>query len=121
MASPASQLIGLSLGNGWTVIERLKQLPNQTGGCFSEGYVAVDERGNKAFLKDLDYSRAMRSDDPARELEAFTKSYNLERDLLNRCQGMDRVVRGLTDGSVTVATSSGGEVVQYLILELADS
>src|SRR5206468_3108798 len=122
MLGPASQLLGLSLSADWKVIERLKKLPGQTGGAFSEGYVVVHKTGTRAFLKALDYSRALRSRDPARVLEALTKTYNFERDLLARCRSMDRVVRALADGSVTIPDEKGGEhVVQYLIFELADS
>lgn len=121
MPSPASQLVGVKLSDGWTVIERLQRLPTQTGGYFSEGYIVVRDNGTKAFLKALDYSRAMNSRDPARALEALTKGYNFERDLLGRCRGMDRVVKGLADGSVSVQDALGDHVVQYLIFELADS
>src|SRR5574341_2097711 len=115
MSSPASQLEGLAVDGGWTIGPRLEKLPSQTGGNFSEGYVVSRNDGARAFLKALDYSRAMKAPDPARALQRLTEAYNFERDLLARCKHMDRVVRALSDGSVSV----NGEVVQYLILELA--
>jgi len=102
-------------------LERLRRIPGQTGGNFSEGYVVIQDNGTKAFLKALDYERAMQSADPARALEALAKAYNFERDLLARCRRMDRVVKGLADGSVMVPDEKrGDQVVQYLIFELAD-
>jgi serine/threonine protein kinase len=121
MFRPADELLGLELPGGWKVLERLKKMPDQTGGLFSVGYLVVDDNGNKAFLKALDYHRAMQSPDPARVLEGLTRSYNFERDLLTRCRRMDRVVKGLADGSVNVSDEKAGSyVVQYLILEFAD-
>lgn len=116
MASPASRLEGLTLDGGWVVTQRIQKDPGQTGGNFSEGYFVISPNGTKAFLKALDYSRAMQAKDPAQELLKLTQAYVHERDLVARCKRMDRVVTGLTDGSVTV----GGEVVQYLVFELAD-
>ena len=100
VSRPAAKLVGLSLPGGWTVVERLERLPVQTGSCFSEGYGIVREDGTKAFLKALDFAAALKADDPARALQAMTEAYNFERDLLQRCQRMDRVVRGLEDGKV---------------------
>lgn len=92
-----------------------------TGGRFSECYLVQSEDGTRAFLKALDYSAALKSPDPARVLQAMTEAYNFERDLLAKCstRGMDRVVRGISDGSIQIDDLPSG-VVQYLILELAD-
>jgi serine/threonine protein kinase len=116
MSSPASQLEGLEVDGGWIVGPRLMRLPGQTGGNFSEGYPVSRSDGTRAFLKALDYSAAMKAPDPARALQRLTEAYNFERDLLARCRSMDRVVRALADGSASI----NGQVVQYLIFELAD-
>lgn len=115
----AAALLGLKLPDDWQVIEKLKAPPGATGGNFSVGYT-VEKNHRKAFLKALDYSRALRSPDPARALQALTEAYNFERDILGRCRAMSRVVTAITDGSVTVNVSGAPEVVQYLILEKAD-
>jgi serine/threonine protein kinase len=113
--------LGLTLTGGWQVVELLNRLPSHTGGTFSVGYIVTDANGNRAFLKALDYERALQSPDPARALESLTQMYNFERDLLARCRGMDRVVTGLADGNVMVPNGTGGnQVVQYLIFEFAD-
>lgn len=77
--------------------------------------------GKKAFLKALDYSRALGAPDPAKELQSLTEAFNFERDLLNKCRDsrMTKVVLALGDGKVAVSSDPIG-VVQYLIFELAD-
>ncbi len=113
----AAKLSGYTLEGGWEVVRHI-DLSSTTGGCFSEAYIVKDKRGDRAFLKALDYSRALQAHDPASELQRLTESYNFERGLLQLCRSrrFDRVVSALADGKVTVA----GEVVQYIIFELAD-
>jgi hypothetical protein len=72
------------LEGNWRVVERLEKHPAGTGGRFSESYVVESERGNRAFLKAVDYVEALDSPEPARALEAMTQAYNFERDLLGR-------------------------------------
>ena len=93
-------------------------LPGKTGGNSSHGYIVQNGRGVRAFLKALDYARALKAPDPAKALQALTEAYNFERQVLERCRDkrLDRVVMAITDGTVRVS----GEPVQYLILELAD-
>ncbi len=118
MARPAQQLLGMTLDGGWKVIQAVTPSHAGTGGNFSHGYVVENEHGVQAFLKALDYSRAMKAPDPAKALQALTEAYNFERRVLERCRDkhLDRVVMAIADGTVRVA----GEPVQYLILELAD-
>lgn len=116
MPSPAEQLLGLELSAGWAVIERAPISPGRTGGHFSQGYIVESRSGQRAFLKALDFSKAMTEADPARALQPLIDAFNFERDVLNRCKGLDRVVRALADGSVQVADYP----VQYLIFELAN-
>jgi eukaryotic-like serine/threonine-protein kinase len=54
-------------------------------------------------------------------LQALTEAYNFERDILGKCRRMSRVVTAIADGSVTLDVNGRQEVVQYLILEKADS
>ena len=121
MASPAYKLAGLKLEGGWTVGLMLEPGSDATGGNFSCCYHVTNERGTAAFLKALDFSMALRAPDPAKALQSLTEAYNFERDLLARCgaRRMDRVVKAIADGKVTVNFSELG-VVQYLILESAD-
>jgi eukaryotic-like serine/threonine-protein kinase len=122
ITTPAESLAGRELPGSWTVLERIEMPPVATGGNFSCAYRVVSKNGTKAFLKALDYSRALSSADPARELERLTAAYNFERDVVAACRelGMDRVVRAITDGRVTIEGAPAGGVVEYLIFELAD-
>lgn len=116
--TPADKLAGRDLPNGWTVVEHVNKKPGATGGHFSIGYKVRHSSGRIAFLKAIDFSRAFASPDPPRELEELTATFNFERDLLAKCKArnLDRVVRSLEDGTVTV----DGLPVPYLIFELAD-
>jgi serine/threonine protein kinase len=119
--TPAQQLEGKVLDGGWVVRNRVETGPGTTGGHFSSGYVVESREGKRAFLKALDYSKSLRSVDPARALQSLTEAFNFERDMLEMCKGrrLDRVVRSITSGKTEV-DGIGGGVVQYLIFELAD-
>jgi serine/threonine protein kinase len=117
-SSPADKLEGMDLPNGWKVLGHVRKKPGATGGYFSVGYKVRHESGREAFLKALDFSRALGSRDPARELQELTETFNFERDLLAKCKekNLDRVVKALEDGTVTI----DGLPVPYLIFELAN-
>jgi serine/threonine protein kinase len=121
MSCPASKLCGLKLSDVWIADKELTGL-SDTGGSFSYGYQVTHEDGRKAFLKALDYSRALRSPDPPTALQALTAAYLFERNILQTCKsrGMDRVVQSIQSGHVVVDYSDLGRV-DYLILEMADS
>lgn len=124
MTAPATQLLGLTLENGWKVVEALPgpRYSGGTGGHFSAGYV-VERNGQRAFLKALDYSAALQAADPAVELQRMTTAFNFEREILFRCrdENLSRIIRTLEDGKVNVNAASSVGIVQYLIFELADS
>jgi eukaryotic-like serine/threonine-protein kinase len=122
VAKPAEMLLGHTLSTGWKVVERREKKPEGTGGNFSEGYIVESPEGKRAFLKALDFSRAMMMPDWPRWLQAMLQAYNFERDILARCRGerMDRVATPIEDGDVDVDASSPIGRVPYLIFELAD-
>lgn len=114
-------LLGLKLQNGWEVVQHLAPAAGATGSNFSTGYVVRRANGTKGFLKALDYvTRLARSDDQARDLQAMTEAFNFERDVLNSCRSMSRVVTAIEEGSVIVPGVMFG-TVQYLIFELAEA
>jgi len=115
MTNPAKQLARIELEGGWTVVEPVELADDHTGGYFSQGYIVKRNDGVQAFLKALDFSRALSSEDPARALQAMTEGFNFERDILTRCKGLNRIVRVYGDGKISI----GGQTVQYLIFELA--
>lgn len=118
---PAELLTGKKLRDGWTVQNIIHRKPDETGGQFSISYKVKNDSGQEGFLKALDFSGALISEDPARELEKLTSAYNFERDSLNKCKKMSRVVTALTFGSIEVEEFTKAKVVQYIIFELADS
>ena len=91
MSCPASKLCGLKLSGGWTADKVLTGL-SDTGGNFSCSYQVTHDDGRKAFLKALDYSRALRAPDPPMALQALTSAYLFERNVLQTCKArrMDR-------------------------------
>ena len=120
--TPAQLLVGKNLDNGWTV-ERLIDRPSTaTGGNFSTAYIVRSAYGDKAFLKAMDYRKALESPDPASALEAMTAAYIFERTLLEKCisSNLSRIVRVLDKGTVVSNPGDPSSVVQYLIFELAE-
>lgn len=119
----ADQLVGNTLPNGWTVTKRINSHPNATGGSFSISYLVQSKKGKRAFLKAMDYSRALRSDDPATKLQQQTAAFNFERTLLEKCnsRNLSRIVKVLDHGVLPARNGDPSSVVQYLIFELAKS
>ena len=120
--TPAKQLVGTILANGWIVDQSIVRPPTATGGTFSASYIVRTNDGRKAFLKAMDYTTALESSDPARALQAMTSAYNFERDVLEKCKSghLSRIVRVLDAGTLAPAQDNPSSVVQYLIFELAD-
>lgn len=118
----ANQLLDRTLLGEWKVVEKLEKGPEQTGSYFSAGYIVESAAAPRAFCKALDYTAAFREPDPARALGPLTDAFNFERDLLAKCrdQRMDRIVRVLASGAITIDAVNPFSVVQFLIFELAD-
>ena len=121
MQTPAQQLVGKELPNGWKVERLIDRPKTSTGGHFSTSYIVRSGNGERAFLKAMDYTKALESPDPARELQEMTTAYNFERDLLEQCKSnrLSRIVRILGNGTLPPKAGDPSSVVQYLILELA--
>jgi len=121
MPTPAEQLVGLTLPEGWKVITRTDRESLKTGGHFSCGYFVEREDGERAYLKALDYTKALKSPDPALLLQAMAEIFNHERELCMRCRetNLRRVVRIHTHGKIQIDADNAASVVQYLIFELA--
>ena len=117
----AEQLEGCVLQNGWIVESKLQRHAYNTGGYFSVPYIVRSRSGDRAFLKAMDYSRALQAQDPATELARLTTAYNFERDLLQKCnsQRLNRIVKVLDSGKLPAREGDRSSVVQYLIFELA--
>lgn len=114
-------LTGRRLADGWEVIERVAVKEGMTGSNFSIGYRAKQEGGREGFVKVLDISKAASEADPARVLQDLTTAFNFERDILQECSRMSRVVSALSEGIETESVDGRVEVAQYIVFELAES
>src|SRR6188768_1116607 len=102
---PHESLEGITLTNGWKVLDRLTKTAGSSGGHFSCGYLVEHKDGRRGFLKALDFfSMLPESADPARDLEPLIKAFNFERDLLEMCRKgrLSKIVSALDNGAVTV-------------------
>jgi len=126
VAKPAERLLGLTLPEGWKVVERVERdLSKETGGRFSVGYI-VERNETRAFLKALDLSAALAAKDKmAEHVFALTAEYLFERDILKVFgeERLSRIVKILASGEITVDTSlpQGTGTVLYLVFELASA
>jgi len=120
--SPAYFLEGKELKNNWIVKKNIAKGPKSTGGNFSCSYhVENIVTGEIAFLKALDFSRALRADDPVRAMTKLTQIFNFERSILETCQNkrLSRIITIIEAGNIPPEANSSVPV-PYIILELAD-
>ena len=121
--TPAHQLAGKELDRGWKVIERIKPPERFSGGWNSVSYLVQSTAGEQAFLKAFDYRSHLTTSEPAEETYKVTKAYLYERDMLLQCQGkgLNHIVRILDHGKKRLDDNDPFSLVQYLILEKADT
>ena len=128
-ARPANRLLELDipLEGGWRPVEKindvqeLEKREGRSGGHFSAGYIVRNEEGRVAFLKAMDYERALRSTSPtpSEVIIEQAQAYNFEKDMAAKCTLMDMnfIVRYLGAGTVHLAEN---EPVEYIIFEKAE-
>ena len=119
--TPAQQLVGKELENGWKVEKLIDRPESATGGNFSTSYIVRSSNGREAFLKAMDYMSALKASDPAAELQLLTAAFIFERSLLEKCRArrLSRIIRVLDGGRISAQGGDSSSVVQYLIFELA--
>lgn len=121
--SASAQLQGITLGDGWTVTQKIKRSPSGTGGMFSNSYLATRE-SRTAFVKAFDFSDAFEPGvDTLKILEGLIASYEHERDVLEHCNGrrLSHVSLAIDHGHVDVPDMNVMEGrVYYLIFERAE-
>jgi serine/threonine protein kinase len=118
----AESLEGIELPGPWLVVERIERGPGHTGGTFSVSYRVERADGQPAFVKVLDYELALQFPDTAVALQAMTRAYLFEVEVLAMCgdKRLSRVVRALDSGETFVEIEGRRERVSYLVFELAD-
>lgn len=102
LKKPAASLSGLELESGWKVGDVVSNGPDDTGGNFSICYDVINRDGQPAFLKALDFNAATSTENPVSELHSLTDSFLNEKNLLQICRSMSRVVTALHFGEVKV-------------------
>ena len=125
----AWHLLNRTLDSGWEVFETVGWDANseqktchydETGGHFSVAYKV--RRGEKvAFLKAIDLTSAMHSQDVMAELLSITQAHAFETRILSVCADarMDKVVVAIESGQIKTGPNIQ-ELAPYLIFELAD-
>jgi serine/threonine protein kinase len=122
LQTPALFLEGKLLKNNWVVKSPIQKTPLGTGGNFSYSYFVENSvSGEKAFLKALDFSMALRADDPLKAMSKLTQIFNFEQNILEICQSkkLSRIITIVEAGNVPPDPNSSVPV-PYLIMELAD-
>ena len=92
--SPASLLTGQTLPSGWKLVQQLAKLPGGSGSNFCVGYIAERE-GKRAFVKAIDFVKALKATDPIAELGKLTSLATFEREAMELCeaQNLSRLIR----------------------------
>jgi eukaryotic-like serine/threonine-protein kinase len=118
MVTPAEMLEGQVLDNNWIVGRLIPRTESQTGGTFSSSYEVRNGDGRIAFLKAMDYTKALAEPDPAAALNLLTSAFLFEREVLQECgeRKMSRIVRAIDGGKILISNA----VTEYLIFEKAE-
>jgi len=119
--NPAMLLAGKKLSNNWEVVSLITKHPEGTGGNFSYSYHVINTvTGEKAFLKALDFSRALKDENPLQMMGKLTGLFQFEQNVLEICRNkrLSRIINLIESG--TVPAENGSIIpVPYFILELA--
>jgi serine/threonine protein kinase len=122
MTSASTQLLGLTLPDGWAVTSVIPRAANGSGGMFSQSYI-VEKGAQKAFLKALDFSLAFQpGEDTLTMLAQFISAFENERDVLDHCAGrrFSKVALAIGHGEIQIPNMGPMEGrVFYLIFEMA--
>jgi len=119
--NPAQELEGLVLNDRWKVLTKIVRPPEATGGHFSVGYIIEDPSGHKAFLKALDFAKALADEDPTKHLKIMNDAFIFEKEILRQCKDhrLSHVVFATDEGIIRLPDCPNP--VPFLIFELAES
>jgi serine/threonine protein kinase len=87
-------LTGQTLPSGWMLVQQLSKSPGGSGSNFCVGYIA-ERDGRKAFVKAIDFVKALNAQDPIAELASLTSLATFEREAMELCeaQNLSRLIR----------------------------
>ena len=118
--SPAAMLTGQTLPSGWKLVQQLSKSPGGSGSNFCVGYIA-ERNGNKAFVKAIDFVKALNAADPIAELAKLTSLATFEREAMELCeaQNLSRLIRLFSFEYVNLdSTKNPLNQVYCLIMEI---
>jgi len=118
--SPASLLTGHTLASGWTLTQQLSKTPGGSGSNFCVGYFA-ERNGQKAFVKAMDFVKALRAADPVSELGKLTSLAMFEREAMELCDAanLSRLIRLMSSEYVNLDPNKNPmNQVYCLIMEI---
>lgn len=120
--TPAYQLTGRILPNGWKVNERVRQPAGISSGKNSVCYYVTSNGGEKAFLKAFDYLSHMQYASAVDSIYEATRNYRYERGLLQTClnEELSLIAKIVDHGGIHLGEDDRSSLVQYLIIERAD-
>ena len=125
MVTPAERLEGLVLDNGWVVGERRNPNATDTGGYCSVCYFCESKNGKPAFLKAFDFSKAFSRGDAAQTIQEIATEFNFEKNILDICKSLSRVITVLDAGeknlNESTTTPSSHDLVLYIVFEYAEA
>lgn len=118
-----TELVGDKTGQRWRVVSKPERPPESTGGTFSVGYLAEDERGRRGFLKATDVA-LMRPDPKKRVFDQLVDAITIqkfERVLLDLCADnkLDRIVHAIDYGEHYITVNGSEQIVFFIIFEVA--
>jgi serine/threonine protein kinase len=122
--TPPYQLEGIDLPNGWKVGLRREKPDTDTGGHFSAGYFCESDSRIKGFLKAIDLYTPMmrRGGNVLSALQPLIEGAQSERELLNECRHMDRIVTAIAHGDINELRGTQLIIpIPYIIFERAES
>jgi serine/threonine protein kinase len=121
----ANNLQGLTTDCGWEIFEKVSS-KQHSGGNHCVRYLARNDKGDVAFLKAMDLSRAFKfqARDRLQVINDLTGHYLFERDILSKCKdkNMTKVVVPLSAGEIRLANQPAPlDEVYFIIFEKAET
>lgn len=116
---PANHLEGITLSEGWKVIEKLN-IVSTTSGKYSTCYL-VEKNDQLGFLKAFDY-RDLRKPGGKDKFSRLNEKFTREQNLLKECKnkGINTVVEFITSGEFYFKDGDINEKVDYFITEFSE-
>lgn len=125
MSTFAENLSGIAIDNDWVITDKIHKPSDETGGYFSSQYIAINNSGEKRFLKAIDIEKAILQStsiglDFTKILQEQMNIYNYERELLEYCKAnyTSKIVMIKEYG--IIKNPNGIIPVPYLTFDLAD-